>query len=225
MRKVEYLKDILGNNYIGVKYNKSEIKGFLDKLERHINNKELYSLLTQNQQNRDKGYHISVINVMEYNQLIKKGYINSLQRILEITTSDIYLKGIGKAERNGNITYFIVCHSNTLDEIRNTIGLEPKDFHITIGFDKKDVFGVRKNKIIKNIPSKFENQINNKYNKNDGEHLWLKEINGYPDSLNFDNEDVKIDRKTDSFIIFRIKEFYLGVSLVDDELRVTSFYQ
>lgn len=225
MKKVSYLKDTLGNNYIGIKYNTSEINLFLDKLERHVNDTELYSLLTQNQQKRDDGYHITIINVMEYNDLLKQGHINLLQRILETNVYDISLKGIGKAERGGNISYFIICHSDTLDEIRKVIGLEPKDFHITIGFDKKDVFGVRKNKIIEDIPSHFENKINNKYSKYSGEHTWLKEIDGFPSSLNFDNDDVKIDRKTDSFIIFRIKEFYLGISLVDDKLRVTSFYQ
>jgi hypothetical protein len=56
--------------------------------------------------------------------------------------------GIGKAEAKGNTAYFVVCQSEKLDAIRTRFELPKHDFHITLGFNQKDVFGVPKNEII-----------------------------------------------------------------------------
>ena len=54
--------------------------------------------------------------------------------------------GVGKAESKGNTSYFVVCESDKLDAVRTRLGLPKQDLHITIGFDKRDVFGVVKDK-------------------------------------------------------------------------------
>ncbi len=149
---VEHVKDTLGQNYLGIKIDNIDILPFLDRL-RSLLGKEDYDLYTQNQQTRDHGvYHMTVINVMDYNRLAKSmgvdNFVKALQPIFEYEIDDLEMLGVGKAEGKGNTAYFVVCQSEKLDVIRTRFELPKHDFHITLGFDKKDVFGVPKNEII-----------------------------------------------------------------------------
>ena len=149
---VEHVKDAIGQNYLGIKIDKLEALPLLDKL-RSILGKEEYGLYTGNQQARDHGaYHITVINVMEYGKLTKAmgmdKFVTALQPVLEYEIDDLEMLGVGKAEAKGNTAYFVVCQSDKLDALRDRFELPKQDFHITLGFDKKDVFGVPKNDIL-----------------------------------------------------------------------------
>jgi hypothetical protein len=152
MKYVEHIKDTNGNNYLAIKIENLEILPFLDKLRSFLS-KEDYDLYTGNQQARDHGvYHMTVINVMDYGRLTKMmgidKFVAALQPVLEYEIDDLEMLGIGKAEAKGNTAYFVVCQSEKLDVIRTRFELPKHDFHITLGFDKKDVFGVPKNEII-----------------------------------------------------------------------------
>jgi len=149
---VEHVKDAIGQNYLGIKIDKLEVLPFLDKL-RSILDKEEYDLYTGNQQARDHGvYHMTVINAMDYNRLAKSmgvdNFVKALQPVLEYEIDDLEMLGVGKAEAKGNTAYFVVCQSDKLDALRDRFELPKQDFHITLGFDKKDVFGVPKNDIL-----------------------------------------------------------------------------
>jgi hypothetical protein len=149
---VEHIKDAIGQNYLGIKINNLDILPFLDKL-RSVLSKEDYDLYTQNQQARDYGvYHMTVISVMDYGRLTKSmgmdKFVAALQPIFEYEIDDLEMLGVGKAEAKGNTAYFVVCQSDKLEAIRTRFELSKHDFHITLGFDKKDVFGVPKNEII-----------------------------------------------------------------------------
>jgi hypothetical protein len=145
---INYLKDVIGNNYLGIKFTTEEVKLFLDKLKDEMGDE--YDTLTTNQQNRDKGYHMSLLPVAEYNKISKdvgmSNFVNSLDKIFNYEVDDLELKGIGTGfdKKRGNNTYFIVCSSDKLDALRARYNLSRKDLHITIGFNKKDVFGVDK---------------------------------------------------------------------------------
>lgn len=149
---VEHVKDTNGSNYLGLKIDKLEVLPFLDKL-RSVLGKEDYDLYTQNQQTRDHGvYHMTVINVMDYGRLTKAmgmdKFVAALQPIFEYEIDDLEMLGVGKAEAKGNTAYFVVCQSDKLEAIRTRFELPKHDFHITLGFNQKDVFGVPKNEII-----------------------------------------------------------------------------
>jgi hypothetical protein len=58
------------------------------------------------------------------------------------------MRGVGTATKSGNTTYFIVCKSDKLDAIRSRYDIPKFDFHVTLAFNPKDVFGVPKNKVI-----------------------------------------------------------------------------
>jgi len=89
---------------------------------------------------------------MDFNRLSKDmGFdklVNSLEPIFHYEIDDLEMLGVGKATKENNQAYFIVCNSEKLDAVRNRFGLPKQDFHITIGFNPKDVFGVPKNKVI-----------------------------------------------------------------------------
>ena len=147
--RIEYIKDINGQNYLAIKVELSNIQPFLDRLQSELG--EDFLLYTSNQIARDGGkYHITVINVMDYGRLVKSlgmdKFLSGLESILEYEIDDLDMLGVGKAESKGNTSYFVVCESDKLDAVRTRFGLPKQDFHITIGFDKNDVFGVTKDK-------------------------------------------------------------------------------
>lgn len=148
---VTYLKDSIGQNYLGLKIPNEVINPYLEELKKHLGGD--FDLYTSNQQKRDDGhYHITVINVADYNRLCKSGmdsFINSLEKMFHYEIDDLNMKGIGMATKADNNTYFIVCESDKLDAIRTRFDLPKHDFHVTLGFNPKDVFGVRKNEIMK----------------------------------------------------------------------------
>ena len=95
------------------------------------------------------------VNVEDYN-IVAKWLINLdvLQETLRIYETedaliDLQFLGIGTAEKSGNRAYFIVVRSEKLQEVRKRYGLPEQDFHVTLGFKWKDVFGVRKNEVLK----------------------------------------------------------------------------
>ena len=146
-----HLKDVIGNNYIGINILKENILSYIDKLK-EILNEEDFEIYTRNQQDRDNGFHITVINVADYNRLSKEigmsNFIKSIELLLKYEIDDLEMLGIGTASKNSNIAYFIVCKSDKLDAVRTRFNLPKCDFHITLGFNTKDVFGVPKNRII-----------------------------------------------------------------------------
>jgi hypothetical protein len=149
---VSYVKDRLGNNYLGIDIPYEIVEPYLTRLEEVIG-EENYKIFTKNQQTRDSGkHHMTVINVMDYNRLSKDmgvdKFINSLELVFDYEIDDLEMLGIGTATKDTNTAYFIVCKSDKLDAIRTRYELPKHDFHVTLGFDAKDVFGVPKNKVI-----------------------------------------------------------------------------
>ena len=130
---------------------KHVVEPFLNELK-DILGEEDYNEFTEQQIKRDGGhYHITVINVADYNRLCKHmgvdKFVNSLDPIFKYPIDDLKLLGIGRAQRNENVAFFIVCNSEKLDAVRTRYELNKQDFHITLGFLHRDVFGVRKNEI------------------------------------------------------------------------------
>jgi hypothetical protein len=225
IHRLEYLKDTVGNNYIGVNIYVDFVQSYLERLKNIIGDE--YDVYIKNQQNRDHGhYHITVINVMEYNKLSKDlgmdKFINSLEAAFDFDFDDLQFLGIGSAEKAGNKAYFIVVRSEKLQEVRKRYGLPEQDFHVTLGFKWKDVFGVRKNEVLKeNEP--FFKLLRDLYYKNQETFEFIKEVENFEGDSEKDIEPIEI---RDTTATFRNGDNdYFSISLIGDSLRVVAKWQ
>lgn len=225
--RLEYIKDIVGNNYIGINIYSDTVFTFLQRLKEYIGDD--FDEYTKNQQDRDLGhYHCTVLNVAEYNKIISAD-INNVNILNEIMTSvefDLKLLGLGSAQRNGNKAYFIVCSSEKLQEFRRRFGFEEKDFHITLGFKWKDVHGVRKNQI---LPDKepFIEEISKYFFDFNESFNFLKELEGFDFDITKDIYCVKIKP---TYAEFRVGNAYgvadyFTIAIIANKLTIACKWQ
>lgn len=218
-----YLKDILNNNYIGIKMPNEIVQPYLNFLKEEIG-EDNYALYTENQQKRDRGdYHITVLNVMEFNKLNKElgmdKFVNSLDAVFKYEIDDLKLKGVGTATKNENRAYFIVCESEKLNAIRTRYELEPRDFHVTLGFNFKDIFGVRKNEVMKKS-SKFLQLLTQEYYKRENWNF-IKKIQNYNLDPNSEVIPLKIE---ETFIKVKVDGMFMDVAYLDDKFWIVTCY-
>jgi hypothetical protein len=222
---ISHIKDSIGQNYLGIKIDKQNIELFLKKLKEHL--KDDYDQFIENQQKRDgSNYHLTVINVMDYNKLSKElgisNFVNSLDKIFSYPIDDLKMLGIGTAQKNENKTFFIVCDSDKLNAVRKRYNLSDHDFHITIGFKYKDVFGVRKNQTM-NFESPLKSIILKKYEEYKNWDF-IKNIKNF--NLDKNLEIIPIDIK-ENYIVFQLGDYIINVGYMDDtnELRILVEYR
>jgi Ni,Fe-hydrogenase III component G len=213
---ITHLKDSTGiNNYLGIDIPHDNVEPYLNELKEHLSDLD-FEQYTKNQQLRDKGhYHITVINVMDYNRLMKDigmdEFINSLDTILKYEIDDLKMYGVGTAEQAGNRSFFVVCQSDKLDAIRTRFDLPKQDFHITIGFKDKDVHGVRKNEVLKKGLKFLQLLKSNFYKYNNWE--FVKEIRNFDLDKRADLIPIEI---TETSIKLRCGGHYLVVGYLED---------
>ena len=222
---VNYLKDVLGNNYLGLDIPKHVVEPFLNEL-RDILGEDDYTKFTENQIRRDGGhYHITVINVAHYNHLSKNmgidKFVNSLDPILKYPIDDLKLLGVGRAQKNENTAFFIVCDSAKLEAIRTRFELGEQDFHVTLGFNFKDVFGVSKKELFKK-EGKFIQLLRTEFYKNENWNF-IKNISNY--ELDPKAEIIPI-KLTDTYLKVKCEGYYLDIGYQEEgeSLRIYTKY-
>ena len=211
---VTHIKDTIGNNYLGIRIPIGIADPFLVELKDIIGSDD-FDKYTKFHKNRDGGeYHITVINVSEYNKLVNEmgmdKFINSLDKIFKYPVDDLRMLGIGTAERNSNRAYFIVCESDKLSAIRSRYNLSEYDFHITLGFYSKDVFGIRKNQVLKK-GGKFLKLLSQEFYNDDWN--FIKKIGNY--DLDPKSEIIPIDI-TDTHIKVKCDDKYMDIGYLED---------
>jgi hypothetical protein len=227
--KITWLKDVLGNNYLGVKFDKNFVNKWLLDLKSYIDSDEKYDLFVKNQVNRDRGsYHITVINVMEFNKAVKNIGLDilnkKLEHILDMAISDLSFKGLGTQTRESNSTFYVVVESEMLNEVRKSIGLNEKDLHITLGFNEKDVFGKPKDEsTLVSIDSDLTKAIRKKLAETN-DWSFIRSIGNYPEELL--DKDINIIKQTDSVLTVKVgDDTNLQISYLEGYgLRVVSVY-
>lgn len=212
---VSYLKDRIGNNYLGLNIPQDIIETFLNDLKDVLNEHE-FEIYTKNQKERDGGkYHLTLINVSDYNKLTDEmgmdKFINSLEPIFHYEIDDLRMMGLGTAYKNENRAYFVVCKSEKLDSIRNRFDLPQFDFHVTLGFKSKDVHGVRKNEILKK-ESNFLQLLQAEFYKNDN---WgfIRQIKSF--DLPKSSEIIPVEI-LDNRMKVKCSGYYLDISYLQD---------
>lgn len=54
--------------------------------------------------------------------------------------------GLGRVAHEDTVAVFVVLEWPAANALRVSLGLPPQDFHVTLGFSRTDVHGVRKDK-------------------------------------------------------------------------------
>jgi len=221
---ITHLKDVLGNNYLGIDIPKTVVEPFLNELKDIVGDD--YDEFLKLKEDRDgANYHITVINVMDYNKLSKQmgvdKFVNSLDPIFKYPVDDLRLLGIGRAQRNENIAFFTICQSDKLEAIRKRFELADHDFHITLGFKYKDVFGVRKNEIFKK-ESKFLQLLRQEFYKNE-DFNFIRKIVNYELDPKAEIIPVKL---TETTIKVKCEGYYLDIGYSEEGecLRIYTKY-
>ena len=212
---ITHIQDILGNNYLGIDIPVNTIQPFLKDF-REIVGEDDYNTYTKLQQERDHGkYHITIINVMEYNMLCKEvgmdKFVNSLDKIFKYGIDDLKMMGVGTAAKNMDRAYFIVCKSDKLQAVRNRYGLSEQDFHITIGFNYKDVFGIRKNEIMKKN-GRFLKLLSQEFYNNENWNF-IKKIGNFDLDVKSDLIPVALDK---SKMKFKCDGYFIDITFLED---------
>lgn len=212
---ITHIKDSIGNNYLGIKIPPQVVEPYLEQLKEFIGEDD-FTNFTKNQQIRDGGgFHITVINVADYNKLLNQmgvdNFVNSLDKVLTLEIDDLRFLGIGTATRSINRTFFVVCKSDKLESVRTRFDLPEHDFHITIGFKDKDVFGVRKNQVIKK-GEKFPQLLKMEWYKN-SDWSFVKDIGNF--DLDKNSEVIPIEIN-DTNMKFKCDGHYIVISYLED---------
>ena len=220
---ITHLKDVIGNNYIGIKIPNEVAQPYLNFLKEEIG-EDNFNKYTENQQRRDNGdYHITVVNVADYNRLSKEmgidKFVNSLDNIFKYEIDDLKMKGVGTAVKNENRAYFIVCDSDKLEAVRCRYELNTHDFHVTLGFSPRDVFGVRKNEVMKKS-SKFLQLLAQEYYKRENWNF-IKKIENYNLDPNSEVIPLKIE---ETFIKVKVDGMFMDVAYLDDKFWIVTCY-
>lgn len=169
--ELKIIQDRIGQDYLAVVIRPDITSYYINFLSTKIEDNFIH-----NQQKRDKNtYHITVLNSMEFNYLKEKDSEQFNLKLNEYINQfyDFFTYGIGTAKKNENQTFFVISENETLNLFREKFSLGRKDFHITLGFDKKDVF---------NLPKDKSSVI---YTNND---LWKSFIYQFNNSNYFENE-------------------------------------
>lgn len=141
--EAEIIQDRKGNDYLALKINDS-----IGYLFQSFLSQDLDDSFIVNQQERDKNtFHITLVNVMQYQKLINEGKEKELKSILH-EKFDFYNYGIGTAidNKKSSQAWFAVLENAYLDTFRSNLKLDKQHFHITLAFKNTDVFTVPKDR-------------------------------------------------------------------------------
>ena len=135
--KASQLKDNSGLVYIGYDVNKKMIAPYLAQLKARLGSEKFNTFRARQAKRDHHSFHITLINPFEHPN-VKDIDVSKLP---EITFK---FEGLGTASKEEDRTFFVVASSEKAQQVRKQHGLKSKDFHVTVGFDAKDVFGVSK---------------------------------------------------------------------------------
>lgn len=139
--KASKLSDNQGQEYIGALVNQADLLVYLKQLEAILG--KSFSQYRERQAVRDhQQFHMTLVSPPEY-QHADKSVIDHLL-LTDAKHFNVTLLGLGKVALEDKETFFIVAHSNEAQRLRQQLLLKNKDFHITLGFNPSDIYGVTK---------------------------------------------------------------------------------
>ena len=144
VNRIEQVKDANGRNCLAVRIDSLELHGRLTEMRSLVDRKS-YDLMTEAQAADFGGeYHISVIDAAEYDSFVKSNpsrFVEALQAVFDYEIDDVVLAGLVSEKLDGFESYYVVCESEKLRAVRTRFGLATSGFHVTLGYQGKDVAG------------------------------------------------------------------------------------
>lgn len=144
--KVTILQDNQGQKYLGALVNRADLLPYLTQLKQLL--AEDFNQYRALQAARDHQLlHLTILTPKEYQladkaiveKLLSPDFNQSFSSQLNVT-----LLGLGKVEQNNKVSFYVVAQSADAQLIRQRFLLPLKDFHITLGFNPSDIYGVTK---------------------------------------------------------------------------------
>jgi len=134
--------------YLACPVSSHYIAQYLPDLQRYISNEERFQELRNHRSARDgNDHHMTIFSAQEYSKISLQEF--EAQRHL-FSSAWISILGVGKAVSYNRIadfeTYYLICESRKLNELRQRLGFAKRDFHITLGFAPEDLHNVSKSK-------------------------------------------------------------------------------
>jgi len=136
---VEVLKDREGLVYLGCNIRVEKILPYLKRLKAEVGTKK-YLNLRAHQARRDlQSFHVTLVNPFELKEIDR-------EKALSATPCEFEWLGLGSVKKDSAASYFVVLESSRAQSYRESLGLKRKDFHVTLGFEPTDIYGVNKGK-------------------------------------------------------------------------------
>lgn len=158
---IKQFKDNENKTFYGILFDKETIEPFIHKLGEYLG-AESEEYFNYKFKRDGDNYYLVVLDRSDINNLLSYfGSVKTAQGLdnldgLEI--NDIEFQGIGEVKNEKHKSFFIICHSPTIENYRKGIGLSDKNLYITLAFDGRDVFHNKGKNVNKNKRNKIINQ-------------------------------------------------------------------
>ncbi len=144
--KVKKLSDNQGQVYLGAAVSRADLSPYLTQLKNIL--KEEFESYRANQAARDhQTFHMTLLSPKEY-QLADKALIEKLLspdfNSNFSSQLNVTLLGLGNVKQDRKQAFFVVVQSGDAQLIRQHFLLQPKDFHVTVGFNPSDIYSLKK---------------------------------------------------------------------------------
>lgn len=134
------IEPMKNGSFFGVTVPNDMISPSVEKFVRSVGSERAGSLMADRNRRDGTKYHLTVVTPAEVRQIGRETLCEAFSGL----RASLTLHGIGKVSEDGREAFYVIVESADLDAARKSVGLGDKDFHITIGFDRKDIFSKRK---------------------------------------------------------------------------------
>jgi hypothetical protein len=214
VKKLEILKDFLGNNFIGISYTENELADSINFTKDLLD--ESYDIFDSNRLKRDGDlYYLVAVDFMEYERLIVTLGSDKIadlgEQLNNIDVTDIKICGVGKATNNDNTAYYIIIASEFITQLRQDYNLVQTDLYITLGFNPNDVYATVKDisTLVENN-SKFLKLLRKLFYNNENWNFLKDKVK------NFDAESIKVINITSDYVFVESNRYINQIGLLDN---------
>jgi hypothetical protein len=145
--EIDWIKSSTGHTYLALKVPNE----YLLESNKYLQDLGLEAAISNKMLRDDNSYHITILPSNDMNKLEKEDpqFKEKISPFIG-KKINLFFYGIGTGQKTvkeqTNITYFGVVEHPLPQKIRALLNLPPIDLHITLAFDKKDVFGLPKDR-------------------------------------------------------------------------------